>query len=280
VFRRFYGLDTIRCDPQSGLAELLLSAARKLTTLPGREHLVRYVIAARTLQCVVPEPVNVLSEVSAALGLSHATAFAVTQHACASGLLAVALAGQILAADTPGDSDGTLALVLAGEKAFTPTAQYIPATTVMGEGTAAILVSLGQSTHQMLSYATCTRGEYSSGLFLPPDLAARFQQEYTSVLGEVMCAAVAGAGLTMSDLDLLLPHNVNRVSWVRLCKQLNFPLDRVFLDNIPVTGHCFCADPFINLSAAVERGRLAIGDRYLATAVGLGSTFSAMVFEY
>jgi 3-oxoacyl-[acyl-carrier-protein] synthase III len=277
IFRRFYGLDQVRWDADAGLAEILLSAARKLTTLPGREHLVRYVIAARTLQAVAPPHVSILGEVCGQLGLTHANAFAVTQHACASGLLAVDLAGRLLAAD--GDP-AALALVLAGEKAFTPTAQSIPSTTVMGEGTAAVLVSLEGTGDQLLSYATCTRGEYSNGLFLSADLAARFQQEYPQVLGEVMRAAVARAGLELADIDLLLPHNVNRVSWVRLCQQLGYPLERVFLDNIPVTGHCFCADPFINLHSAMERGRLVPGDRYLAVAVGLGSTFSAMVFEH
>jgi 3-oxoacyl-[acyl-carrier-protein] synthase III len=277
VFRRFYGLDTVRWDPDAGLAEILLSAARKLTALRGREHLVRYVIAARTLHSVVPEPVSVLSEVCQGLGLSHATAFAVTQHACASGLLAVDLAGRLLAAD--GDPEA-LALVLAGEKAFTPSAQFIPATTVMGEGTAAVLVRLNGTADRMLSYASRIRGEYSNGLFLPHDLAARFQQEYPVVLSEVIRAAVREAGLDLSDIDLMLPHNVNRTSWVRLCQQLGYPIERVFLDNIPVTGHCFCADPFINLQNAVERGRLALGDRYVMVAVGLGSTFSAMVLEH
>jgi 3-oxoacyl-[acyl-carrier-protein] synthase-3 len=94
VFRRFYGLGEVRWDPDAKLAEILLAAARKLTALHGREHLVRYVIAARTLQNVVPEPVNVLQQVCEGLGLGHATTFAVTQHACASGLLAIDLAGR------------------------------------------------------------------------------------------------------------------------------------------------------------------------------------------
>jgi 3-oxoacyl-[acyl-carrier-protein] synthase-3 len=277
VFRRFYGLDRVRWEDGAGLAEILLAAARKLTTLPGREHLVRYVIAARTLHSVVPESAHVLDEVCRQLGLVNASSFAVTQHACASGLLAVDLAGRLLAAD--GDDDA-LALILAGEKAFTPSAQFIPATTVMGEGTMAALVRLGGSTDRMLSYATCTRGEFSTGLFTTPELAARFQQEYPLVLGEVMQAAVAKAGLELPAIDLLLPHNVNRMSWVRLCQQLDYPLDRVYLDNVPVTGHCFCADPFINLTSAVDSGRLARGDHYLMVAVGLGSTFSAMVFEH
>src|SRR5215469_10762009 len=60
VFRRFYGLDSVRVDPSAGLAEILLSAARKLTALRGREHLVRYVIAARSMPHATPEPLNAL----------------------------------------------------------------------------------------------------------------------------------------------------------------------------------------------------------------------------
>lgn len=277
LFRRFYGLDQVCWEPEAGPAEILLSAARKLTTLRGREHLVRYVIAARTLHAVVPPHVSVLRPVCEQLGLSHASAFTVTQHACASGLLAVDLAGRLLAAD--GDP-AALALVLTGEKAFTATAKAIPGTTVMGEGTAAVLVTLEGSTDRLLSYATCTRGEYSDGMFLQPGAAAQFQQEYPRVLAEVMATAAARAGLELGDIDLLLPHNVNRLSWVRLCELSGYPIERVFLDNVPVTGHCFCADPFINLHRATERGRLTPGDRYLMVAVGLGSTFSAMVFEH
>ena len=277
VFRRFYGLDSVRVDPSAGLAEILLSAARKLTALRGREHLVRYVIAARSMPHATPEPLNALPGICRSLGLGHACAFTVTQHACASGLLAVDLAGRLLAAD---DDDGTLALVLAGEKAFTPAAQFIPSTTVMGEGTAAVLVRRGGSSDRLLSYATCTRGEYNEWMSLTPELALRFQQEYPVLLGQVIRAAVRAAGLDLADIALMLPHNVNRVSWARLCEQLGYPLDRVFLENIPVTGHCFCADPFINFQSAAEQGRLTPGDRYLMVAVGLGANFSAMVLQH
>lgn len=277
VFRRFYGLDSVRWDPEAGLAEILLQAIRKLPSLQGREHLVRHVIAARTLQAVMPEQVNVMRQVCVQAGLGHANFFALTQHACASGLLAVELAGRMLAA---ADDDEGLVLVLAGEKAFTPTAQFIPATTVMGEGTAAVLVSRNGSADRVLAYATRTHGRYSNGLFLTQDLAAQFQQEYPASVAEVIDAALGEAGLTLADLALVLPHNVNRVSWSQLCQLLDYPIERVFMDNIPVTGHCFCADPFINLQTAVERGRLSPGDRYLMVAVGLGSTFSAMVLEH
>jgi 3-oxoacyl-[acyl-carrier-protein] synthase-3 len=86
--------------------------------------------------------------------------------------------------------------------------------------------------------------------------------------------------MTLNDISLILPHNVNTVSWRRLCRQLGYPIDRVVLDNVPLTGHSYAADGFINYRTAVDRGLLKPGDRYLVAAAGLGATFSAMVFEH
>ncbi|MEN3307791.1 MAG: 3-oxoacyl-[acyl-carrier-protein] synthase [Micromonosporaceae bacterium] len=274
LFRRYYGLDTVRWAATSDLADILLAAAGKLAALRGREHQVRYVVAARTLQKVSADPTAILTRVCRELGLSTATAFALTQHACASGLLAVYLAGQLLA--DGGDPDA-LALVLAGEKAFTPTAQFIPATTVMGEGTAAVLVGIDGPGERVLSYATHTDGRFRDGLLLAGELSAQFHQAYGNALCDVMSRAARQAGLDLAEVDLVIPHNVNRVSWVRLCQAIGYPVERVFLDNVPVLGHCFGADPFINLASALERGRVRPGDRYLMVSVGLGATFSAMV---
>jgi 3-oxoacyl-[acyl-carrier-protein] synthase-3 len=277
VLRRFHGLAEVRRERGGTLTDLLLAAAGKLEALRGREERVRYVVQARTMPVVVPHPVNPVHEVRDALGLGHAAAFAVTHHACASGLLAVDVAGKLLASD--GDPDA-LALVLAGEKTFTLAAQTVPGTAVNGEGAAAVLVGTRDDRDRMLSYAARTHGRFYECLSLTDELAGEYQQIYTEALAEVMLAAVANAGLGLDDVAVVLPHNVNRLSWARLAKHLKLPLERVFLDNVPVTGHCFCADPFINYRTALDLGRLRPGDRYLLATVGLGSTFSAMLFEH
>lgn len=107
-----------------------------------------------------------------------------------------------------------------------------------------------------------------------------FLKEHNSTLAAVMREAADNAGAGLDDLALILPHNVNRLSWQWTCKLLGVPLDRVFLDNIPTTGHCFTADPFINHVDAREAGRLRPGDLYLMAAVGLGATFSAAVLRH
>ncbi|GAB3984121.1 3-oxoacyl-[acyl-carrier-protein] synthase III C-terminal domain-containing protein [Plantactinospora veratri] len=277
VFRRFYGLGEVCLHPTGTLADLMLAAAGKLDALRGAEDRVRYVVQARTIEAVEPYPVSALREVCDALGLGHATAFTVTQHGCASGLLAVDLAGRLLAED--GDPDA-LALVFAGEKAFTPGVQLIPETSVMGEGSAAVLVRHGGPGDRMLSYATRTHGQFHSGLYLAGELAEEFRLRYFEYLAEVILAALHEAGMGLPDLDLVLPHNVNRYSWARVCRHLGFPEDRVLLANVASLGHCYSADPFINYTTAVETGRLQPGNRYLMASVGLGATFSAMVFQH
>ncbi len=276
VFQRYYGLDLVRRDDGKTLVDLMLAAAGRLAELSGHEQQVRYVLQARTHPVVVPYPVNPLAEACRRLGLQHAIAFAVTQHACASGLLAIDIAGRLLAAT--GDPDA-LALVFTGEKTFTRGAQVIPRQTVMSEGAAACLVRYGGFRDRVLAYATAMYGQYDR---LQPgsELAAEFQERYPHLLAEVMLAAIAKAGIALGDLHLILPHNVNIVSWQRISKIIGLPVERVLLDNVPLAGHSFCADGFINYRTAVATGRLSPGDRYLMAAVGLGATFSAMVFEH
>ena len=169
--------------------------------------------------------------------------------------------------------------MLCGEKAFTREAQLFPDTTVFGEGSSACLVSASGTRDRVLAYACNVRGEFDSAT---GENDARLQREYRPSLAEVMRQALDQAGLALGDIAVVLPHNVNLVTWQRMCTLLKFPADRVVLDNIPVSGHVFCADLFTNYTTACERGLLRPGDRYLAAAVGAGggATFAAMVFEH
>jgi 3-oxoacyl-[acyl-carrier-protein] synthase-3 len=279
LFRRFHGLREVGRDPDASLYDLLIKAAAGLDALRGQEHRVRYVLHARAMPVVGPYPVNPLHEVCRALGLGHALAFTVTHQSCASGLLAIDMAGRLLAADTVDGQAGPLALVLTGEKAFTREAQMFADTTIFGEGASACLVSAFGARDRLLAYASNVRGDFDSDTGAND---ARLQREYRPSLAEVMRQALDEAGLTLDDIRVVLPHNVNMVTWQRMCLLLKFPLDRVVLDNIPTSGHVFCADVFVNYKTACERGLLQPGDRYLAAAVGAGggATFAAMVFEH
>ncbi|WP_034263773.1 3-oxoacyl-[acyl-carrier-protein] synthase III C-terminal domain-containing protein [Actinospica robiniae] len=276
-YRRFFGLDRVRWDPDARQADLLTAAARQLATLPDNRHRVRYVLHARTLEPTGPYSSAPLLETVRNLGLGHAQAFTVSQHACASGLLAVHLAGSLLAEL---DDPDALVLVLAGEKTYPHVARYMPAVMVMGESSSACLVGTRSRRDTVVAYQTATYGEYSEMTVLSAESVAAFEKSYVPSLADLIAAALAEAGIGLEDLRLILPHNVNRYSWTMLCKLLDIPTERVLLENIPVTGHCFCADPFINYRSAVESELIRPGDHYLMVSAGVGATFSALLVQH
>ncbi|MGW3228015.1 3-oxoacyl-[acyl-carrier-protein] synthase III C-terminal domain-containing protein [Kitasatospora sp. NPDC001095] len=277
-YERYYGLAEVCREPGEGETRLLQRAVAALAELRGRESDVRYVLQARTMPSPMPYPHTSTAPLLEELGLRHATGFVVSQHACASGLLALDMAGTLLAAD--GDPDA-LALVLAGEKVGSRQSQSIPGVTVMGEATAAVLLSASGTGDRLLGYAAHTHSRFHDQFLMEdPEAAKEFQALYAPALCEVVRAALDQAGCTLDEVALVLPHNVNRLSWVAVCRMLGVPMTRVYLDLVARTGHCFCADPFVNLQQATQEGRLAAGDRYVMTSVGLGATFAAMVLEH
>ncbi|GAB2658773.1 3-oxoacyl-[acyl-carrier-protein] synthase III C-terminal domain-containing protein [Saccharopolyspora gloriosae] len=276
-FTRLYGLDQICKAPEESETELLLAAARGLDSLRGNEHRVRYVVRGKGLRTTAPYPHSPLQRVRDELGLGHARGFGVADHGCATGLLAIDVCDTLLSAD--GDPEA-MALILTGEKTFTPFTQWVTDVSIMGEGTAAVLVRAGGERDRMLGYASRIYGRADGVIDMNAEVAADARKIYQDVLAEVVLAAVTEAGLELDDIDLLLPHNVNRVSWTVAADNLGIPKRKLFMDNLPRTGHCFCADPFINYRSVVDGGVLRPGDRYLMTSVGLGQTFAAMVFQH
>ncbi|MDF3292663.1 3-oxoacyl-[acyl-carrier-protein] synthase III C-terminal domain-containing protein [Streptomyces silvisoli] len=278
IYKQYYGFSEIRTDPDLGMAGQLIAAGRQLKELIGQERRVRYVLQARTMPVAAPYPLNPLHEACEALGLRNALAFSLNQQACASALMSVELAGRMLAED--GDPDA-LALVFVGEKTFTTDAHVLGITAVMGEGVAAVLVRAGAGRDRLLGFASRIRGEFHRGSRMTAEDHERWAADYADGLSEVISCALDRAGMRPADIDLILPHHVNRLSWLKVLRALQLnQKDRIFMDNLPVVGHCFGADAFINYCSARDTGRLKPGDRYVMTAVGLGATFSAMVFEH
>lgn len=275
VFRRYHKLGEVRMDPGGSLLDLLRAAAGGLEELRGQERRVRYVLHARSFPVVVPYPLDPVRELCREFGLANASVLAVGHHACATGLLAVEVAGRLLEGDE-------LALVLTGEKAFTADARMVPETTFFGEGAAACLVSAGDDGDRVLSYAVEQRGEYDSEAESAGDALA-FQQEYPDLLAETILTAVERAGLGgIEEIDFILPHNVNVVGWQQVCRRLGYPLSRVVLDNVGSYGHVFCADNFINYLTAEQQGRVEPGAKFVmaAAGAGLGAVYCAMVLEH
>ncbi|WP_157930459.1 3-oxoacyl-[acyl-carrier-protein] synthase III C-terminal domain-containing protein [Glycomyces xiaoerkulensis] len=289
MLTRVFGLREVRVAPGRSYTDRLLDAARGLEALHGNESRVKYLLLPRSFRDIAQVDTDFIDVLVEELRLENAVGFSVTDHACASGLLALWLGGCLLRDEEP----GALALLLSGE--IPPLERfYLPGAGFMGDSTAACLISSGGDRDRLCSYAFRMNSsldqireitvahfpEYEEVVMSYSDVEFEpLARIYVDELSAVIHEAAEEAGLSLHDLALILPHNVNRVPWVKICRTYGFPLERVMTDLMPVTGHCYSADGFLNYAEALRRQRIKAGDHYMIVAVGTTGSFAAMVFQ-
>ncbi|MEU9147867.1 3-oxoacyl-ACP synthase [Streptomyces sp. NPDC048349] len=127
---------------------------------------------------------------------------------------------------------------------------------LFSDGSAACLVSArpyGEDAYEILGGASAQD---------PPSLG--WSHEISSDLARVVNDRIlAPLELTLEDVDGLLHPNLFKPVVVLKERQAGFSAGQLFLDNISRVGHCFAADPLINLVDRAEAGTLRDGGLYL-----------------
>jgi len=91
--------------------------------------------------------------------------------------------------------------------------------------------------------------------------------------------AIADAGLSLRDIDIVIPHQANRRIIEGVAKRLDIPMSKVFV-NLQKYGNTSSASIPIALAEAADEGRLRRGDKVLLVAFGGGFTWGAAVLEW
>nr|WP_246336682.1 3-oxoacyl-[acyl-carrier-protein] synthase III C-terminal domain-containing protein [Flexivirga oryzae] len=149
----------------------------------------------------------------------------------------------------------------------------------MGEATASCLVSKQQGGDEVLSVTHRIVGRFFEANEVSAQLQAEYDALYPEVLGATIDEAVREAGLHPECISKILPHNVNTYSWRSVMRHSAVDATVVYTKNIPRFGHCFGADPFINLHDAKRDGSVRPGEYVVLTSAGLGATFVASVVK-
>ena len=99
------------------------------------------------------------------------------------------------------------------------------------------------------------------------------------IMGEAAMAALDAAGISPSEIDLLVPHQAN----IRIIKsaadRMGIPLEKVFI-NVDRYGNTSAASIPIALTEAVRTGRLKDGDLVVTVGFGAGLTWGANVMRW
>jgi 3-oxoacyl-[acyl-carrier-protein] synthase-3 len=98
-------------------------------------------------------------------------------------------------------------------------------------------------------------------------------------LPEVIGEVLAPHGLTIADIDLLVPHQANLRINEMAAKRLGLGADRVF-NNIDRYGNTTAASIPIALCEARERGMVRPGSRVVLAAFGAGLTWGATLLRW
>lgn len=277
VFSKFYGLQQIPFADGMPIVDFIKKPIIKLIEETNINiNQIKYLIHSHTAKVITSFGRSVVNEVKNALNFKYAMAFGTSMNNCASTLNAFEIAGMLLSQGNKDDK----AIVVNGEMAFTPTVQVIPNTSITGDAAAAALISLSGKKMNLISLEIMTDGRFAKGVWLEDKERKLFEKVYVPLLSKTILSAVNKANLTLSDIKMIIPHNVNLISWANTAKQLNYDINKIYLKNVKRYAHCFGADILINYRDAFDEQNFKKGDYFLMATVGLGATFAAAIFQY
>jgi 3-oxoacyl-[acyl-carrier-protein] synthase-3 len=224
--------------------------------------------------------------VQARLGANGCPAFDV-QAVCSGFVYALALADSLVRA-----GQARTALII-GSEVFSRILDWSDRSTcvLFGDGAGAVVLRadtrpgvLGSVLHADGSQAgiLSTPGNVSGGSvigvpFLRMDGQAVFKLA-VKVLDEVARETVARCGLTLEDVDWLIPHQANVRILEATAKRLKIPRERLIV-TVDQHANTSAASVPLALDAAVRDGRIRAGHRVMLQGVGGGFTWGATLVE-
>ncbi|MDH3270786.1 MAG: ketoacyl-ACP synthase III [Gemmatimonadota bacterium] len=104
-------------------------------------------------------------------------------------------------------------------------------------------------------------------------------REAVSHMTECSLQVLEEAGLTIDDVDLVVPHQANLRILNAVGNRLGVPAEKVYI-NVQEYGNTGSASVPLALWEAREKGRISIGDLVLLCAFGAGFHWSAMLLRF
>jgi 3-oxoacyl-[acyl-carrier-protein] synthase-3 len=273
------------------LLDLVVPAARRALDASG--------VAANELDAIVVGTVSgeysfpaTACELQAALGVADIAAFDVSA-ACSGFLFALSTATAHVRA-----GDFETVLVVGGDTLTTMTDWTDRRTCVLfGDGAGAVVLRRADGERGVLACVTHASGAMRELLYaragirggfesppIPAEVSLRMRgpelfRWAVRCMGAVALEVLERAGLTPSDVDLVVPHQANLRIIDAVAEKLEFPKSKIFT-NVETYGNTSAGSVPIALDEAVAAGRLSPGDVVLLVACGGGLTWAGAVIRW
>ncbi len=155
---------------------------------------------------------------------------------------------------------------------------------LFGDGAGAVVLDAVEGSGQLLGWDLGSDGSLRH--LLQADVGGYIRMEGKEVFRRAVRvmvdsaeAAMARAGLTLADVDLLVPHQANTRIITAACERLGIPMERtaMVLDR---TGNTSAASIPLALGDAAQSGMLAKGDVVLLVGFGAGMSWASAVLRW
>ncbi len=155
---------------------------------------------------------------------------------------------------------------------------------LFGDGAGAVVLDAVEGPGQLLGWDLGSDGSLRH--LLQADVGGYIRMEGKEVFRRAVRvmvdsaeAAMARAGLTLADVDLLVPHQANTRIITAACERLGIPMERtaMVLDR---TGNTSAASIPLALGDAAQSGMLAKGDVVLLVGFGAGMSWASAVLRW
>ncbi len=228
------------------------------------------------------------------IGLPNAVAFDVVS-ACSGFLNGLIIAASFI------ESGMCNTIIVAGSEKLTSVTDYTDRNTcvLFGDAAGAVVVGEDRNGHGVLSTFMKSDGTQRELLWIPtggvknpytPNFANDGSDKlrmngpdvYKLAVREMYNASVKvieDAGLELSDISLIVPHQANIRIIQGLAKRLHVSMDKMVV-NIDKYGNTSSASIPLALDEANRQGRLKPGDKVLMVAFGSGLTWASALLEW
>ena len=270
-------------DPDTASSHLAAEAARRALAAAGRDasSVDLIIVATSTPDYVFPSTACLVQK---ALGISGGAAFDV-QAVCSGFVYALATADAMIRSGM-----ATCALVI-GAEVFSRILDWNDRGTcvLFGDGAGAVLLEAGdkpgilacrlhadgQYEHILRTPGNVCKGGITGSPMLTMDGQAVFKLAVT-VLDEVARETLSAVGMTIDQLDWLIPHQANVRILQATAKRLGLSREKVIV-TVDQHANTSAASVPLALDVAVRDGRIQAGQHVLLEGVGGGFTWGAVL---
>lgn len=169
---------------------------------------------------------------------------------------------------------------------------------LFGDGAGAVVVQACEEQTGLLAFELGSDGSGAEHLMMPMGIAhpathETIDKKYqyirmngrevfkfaTRTLARSAAETIGRSGLSIHDIDLMIPHQANARIIELAARQLGLPMEKVFV-NIDKYGNTSAASIPIALTEAIEEGRVKEGDRLVLVGFGAGLTWASAVVQF